>query len=324
MLSETKTLRQSYKASMLAVVLAFCLIAATMLTTTALRPGLAYGEDGTFTSAAATPDYTSYKIEVDSNGTQEVILTFTYPGAVSFNEEQPPSVHITIFGVTQNVDVSSYEDDLIFTVLPSPGYTSISNGILTFECDMEGVTYGGTAAIPIASDQSDPNKIYFPKTVIPIGVELTSSNQGMPSVTLDVTGLPLTNGMIHVGIYYEDESTGNRIPVWLNTGSNTDPIQVYTYTAFVDSYAPNNLDAAWVAQAIARYVGNDSNFDSSRYSITPTVIDADDASITIEDSLGEQYLYVYIFDDNLLQSLNTDYPSVIAAGGVLPPAPSIA
>lgn len=262
-------------------------------------------------------NYESYSVVYTDP--QTVVATFTYSGTapavtevtgVLLNEQPlklldgPPTPSVPGYFVVQAGNA------LVVSVYLNAGYATILRGIL--EVDFTTATDDVVA-------------------IIPMGATLSSSTEGEDEVTVTIDGDPSTsavagNGMIHVGLYYENEDE-ELVPIW-DSASDTDPIQVKTYTVFIDSYP--TATPAFIAKSIVTNVSRDSAFPSG-YTIAP---DLDDPASVILTSENDQQLYIYLFDDNLIKALNvaldddgqplTSYP-IIAGNkpdeGILPIVP---
>jgi hypothetical protein len=261
--------------------------------------------------------------------TLEIVLTFD--GAVA--AEDPGAAikaTVTINGpATARVQTCTPSGNtLTIDLAASMGYNTVLQGLLAVT-GYANMTIGG------AAPGSDDN---LATTVIPLGEVVTYGNEGLVDnptapVTLTISDTNPSNyavsgnGMIHLGLYSAEGGSSDRlIPIW-NALSDTDPIQVYTQTAFVDDYTtflqPNG--AAALATTIIKYINADSAFDKNTYSLTSSgnVISF---SKLVPD--GEP-LYMYIFDDNLIKAIqnadvqyeNITYQDIKDNSGILPIEP---
>jgi hypothetical protein len=167
-------------------------------------------------------------------------------------------------------------------------------------------------------DFTDPNDSIT--TIIPLGVTYTKSGFGAAAASITLTAPPTGNGMLHVGIY-SSASPGAATITPIPSSGTKDPINVNTYTAFIDDYKsfdpavyPDGLTR--LAKLIVSSISTDSAFPSSNYTISSS-----GATVTLMNDSGVPRLFIYIFDDTLLKFKGTNYNSVVTANGVLPRTP---
>jgi hypothetical protein len=245
--------------------------------------------------------YSSYSVSFVGGTSGTITVTFTYPQGTA-----PATSPIT--GVALNGTALTHTDTLSgdkWTVVAdvSSMYT-ILQGILD-------VTF------------STPGDDL--ETIVPL-LAVNYDDEGTNSPTMQVASSAFGNGMIHVGLYESATAlTSDPLtPVW-GASSDTDPIKVYTQTAFIDSY--DAMDAAAVARKIVSDIKADSAFPKD-YDIV-----AVGTTVTFTKPGETPYLYIHIFDDNLIQSINANpagpgdvaYKQIAAgtygAVGVLPVPP---
>lgn len=286
----------------------------------ALVPAFAMNQARAAVTASA--DFTSYEISIVDNvdyGPQALRIAYEYDDEV-YIEGTIDSYKITINGGPSNRATDFAAEGNWFVIYLEAGtYTSVYNARLTVDVSLEDHVYigggsasGGVQATDISSDPSTGN---FPETVIPLCATFeTGYTPGDESTSVDVESLPAGNGMIHVGLYtLVGGSTGHLEPIY--TGTSSDPIQVNTYPVFVDNYT-NLSDEADLAALIVKYVGSAANLPNNY------TLEASGATLTLTNATAPGLpMYIYIFDDNLLQNIGYTYQEIIDAGGVLEEIP---
>jgi hypothetical protein len=260
----------------------------------------------------------NHSLAVLSDQSLGITLTFGGPVVLGANA----AVTVTINGIPnpRTPVLSATEETLTVTVPPAAGYNNYLEGIVSVS-DYVGITIGGAA--PDAGDN-------LPRTIIPLGEQVGYGNEGSTGpVTMTIsTNDPAlytvnSNGMIHVGLYYRDGN--NLIPIWDPAVTDSSPIQVKTFTVFIDSYTryeqPAGAEA--LATAIFRTVTSDPAFLSADYSITSS-----GNVVSFTNAAGKTLpLHMYIFDDNLIKALaavdpEASYDSIRSDQGVLPGIPA--
>lgn len=263
---------------------------------------------------AATASPTGYSISTEATGEydQHVLVTVDYGSAVNITSEEAlqgsltgasPTATITIAGrdITSDayyrpVTFSASGNSLIIDIgncedaLGAPAFTAQYSGVIDVDGTLAGVTVGGDTLAPL--------DIY---TVIPTGVALTATGQGTDEVTATVSHLANVRGMVHIGIY-EKNGSGTLVPISPSAGV----INVYTYVIHAHNFTTMTLSQ--YASAIAALS-------------LPTgyTIGASGDTITLTSSDSSSQLYLYIFDDDLLQDLDQTFTGVNTGEGEMTP-----
>jgi hypothetical protein len=247
--------------------------------------------------------YSSYSVAIDdsipSPASPNVVVTFTYPTTLTFSEPYD-NIVATINNVSYKAEGTGTGTNVFTVTIPLGSYPTVIDGILNLTSDMTGV-----------SPTVDAISLY---TVIPLVAQATAENEG-DAVTASITigSGPKSNGMIHVGLYTPPASTPPALtPAWI-APSDTSPIQVKTYTVFIDNFPPA-ISAADVAALIEKAVLSDPAFDSTTYDIS-----SNGPTVTFSKKVASAVLlYIYIFDDNLIHRLGgLDYQDVVDEKGDL-------
>jgi hypothetical protein len=249
----------------------------------------------------ATVDYESEKITINPSApspivSPAVVVTFTYEDLVGLDPNDLPDVTVAISNLAVDpirVHLSADRTEFIVTIDADMGYPMVTNALITVDAkEMEKVSIGS------GGDEANDFTL---STVIPLGPTVSLTGEGDNPVSVDVLASPQINGMIHVGLYQsvDNDPFSPLTPLWATGVSDTDPIQVKTYTVFVDGY--NNMTPERVAAAIVSSVGSDPAFTG----LTDYTISSNAATVELEyTGAGDAYLYIYIFDDDLINAVN--------------------
>jgi hypothetical protein len=273
-------------------------------------------------AAGTGVSYNTYTVEGTNTGGstpiedgQHVQLTFNYSGSVVVT---PPAAgdswnnYIAISIAGRNIEddtgtyyrpytVTSTGSSLLIDIGPvmsgsTPAFTAQFEGTINLQTKNLGtlVTAGGTGV--------DDITLY---TVIPTQVHVMNQNVSGGVTTAIVDSRAVVRGMFHVGIY-RDTANGLE-PVW--AGTDTSPIQVRTYTAHAHSFTTMTTDD--LAAEIVSAVSGDPAFPSGY------TIGSSGSVLTVTSADKTEMLYIYVFDDNLLQLESMTYAEAIASDGVL-------
>jgi hypothetical protein len=276
-------------------------------------------------AAGAGVTYNSYSIEsvntsspIPAESGQEQVLTFTYGGSISISDTAAAAkaFTITIGGsdVSSRIYTVSGSGTNTLTVLIGPYSGANMSGLITIDTSDLGlnnnVSVGGVGVDDIHIS-----------SVVPIGIEYTKTNEAANPASITLTSYAQVRGMFHIGLYAQTTSTGPLVPIWDDT-SSTGTILVDTYTAHAHDFP--TMDPSTLAKTIVDAVTINPAFDQTIYTIT-----ASGATVTLTSKNAET-LYIYLFDDNLIQAVNANAPFQVdytylsdpAIHGILPNAPA--
>lgn len=269
------------------------------------------------TAFAGTPTDPDYSISTyneapavyGTDNAQHVVVTIDYGQTVSVANTNAVmdglTVEIAGYDITADnyyrpVDVSAsgntlvldignvYTDDEIEGLIPY--FTAQYGGVIEIDGTPTGVTAGTTAVGAL--------DIY---TVIPTGVHVSmTGGAGTSTVSATVDHAANVRGMVHVAVY--DASTGNMVPV--NSSTTAGNLQVGAYVMHAHNF---------MTLTTANFASNIAGFS------LPTGYDiaASGSNLTLTGPTGSE-LYLYIFDDNMLQSLGWTFSGVVSNDGVMP------
>ncbi|MDR3365064.1 MAG: hypothetical protein LBS91_09025 [Clostridiales Family XIII bacterium] len=267
-------------------------------------------------------DYTGYYVysrsgPIDLEGTQHVLVEFYYPGTLYWDITTPylpaGDLAVRLGGSTTWPEVVSGAGTDTLTVDLGPAY-ALMTGILNITSEFNGaITIDGD---PIAEISLD--------TVAPTGVNFDANSlqaEQIPAegvATVRVKHTANVRGMVHIGLYSSKNPIGPLLPLSTTIGN----AGVYTFTTHAHDFANQNDEdfATDIVNAV-----NGSGSLPAGYTIA---VDANDpAVITLTSADDTQFVWIYIFDDDLIQALNNGsaggitYDSIVTALGVLPNIP---
>lgn len=270
------------------------------------------------TAFAGTPTDPDYSISTYNVGpalasgdnAQHVVVTIDYGQTVSVADTDAVmnglTVEIAGYDITADnykrpVDVSVSGNTLVLDIgnvytvdeygdPVAPTFTAQYGGVIEIDGTPTGVTAGVTAVGAL--------DIY---TVIPTGVHVSmTGGAGTSTVSATVDHAANVRGMVHVAVY--DASTGNMVPV--NSSTTAGNLQVGAYVTHAH---------AFMTLTTANFASNIAGFSlPAGYGIT-----ASGSNLTLTGPTGSE-LYLYIFDDNMLQSLGWTFSGVVSNDGVMP------
>lgn len=170
-----------------------------------------------------------------------------------------------------------------------PVFTAQYGAVIDVEGVPGGVSVGGS--VPESVDIH---------TVIPSGVEIAmNSGEGTNSLSATVTHAANVRSMVHVALY--DGSTGSLVPV--NTSTTAGNLHVGTYNLHAHNFLTQGTD--YFASGIAGLTL------PAGYGIT-----ASGSNLTVTGPAGSA-LYLYVFDDAMLQSLGWTFDGIVSNDGVM-------
>jgi hypothetical protein len=269
--------------------------------------------------------YENYATYVNSSTppltTQEATVTFTYTDDLDFAagyDEDDLVDYFTVLLAGRNVETSAYQRVLSVTVDGNQLTVELSSWVL----GAPGVIAQFSGLINIVSSglgdiltvDGDPVEDIDLTTILPLGTVAYTLivEGGAGTASIEITSVPTVRGILSIGIYQLVDGELVPIDTTLNAQEAAlSPVYVNGVNAYI-AHFPNfdtvTTTAAAAAQ-IAQYltdggtVANPAPMLADGYTIT-----ADGSTLTVTGP-SDETLYLYIFDDNLIQEVNA------AAGG---------
>jgi hypothetical protein len=291
--------------------------------------------------------YISYGIVADATddstpaleiATQYVEVRFTYNGQV-FIADPAAAVddfYIAIAGnpITASqrpLTVSADGNDLVLTIGPNavtPPPTAIQGGIITITA-----TATDLAADIVVSPNNTPTAIDL-TTLIPGGTALAAGSfagEGNNPVSVDIATRPQVRGIVNIGIYKAGPGT-TLVPIDLTVNDQLADLSS-GFANGLNAYPAHfpNFQTATPATTAADIAYTLTNGESPGGMAAVAIaegytITASGSTLTVTGPAGEEALYIYIVDDELIKALaragySTTYTTLAANGGILPGTP---
>lgn len=272
---------------------------------------------GTPTAAfAATPDSPTYTLssyntpdeKVGSDNGQHIVLTIDYGAPVTLEDDTVDAVmggnfDITIAGYSiksadykRPVTAVADGNKLVLDI----GNCVDGNGVPSFTAVYGGVIQVTGTPANVDVDGASPSALSI-YTVVPTGIHVSmTAGEGTSTLSATVDHVANIRGMYHVALY--DGATGSMVPVNAG-GTAAGNLKVGAYTSHAHKYM--TMGTAQFASAIAGFSLPEG------YAIT-----ANGSDLTVTGPAGSK-LYLYIFDDNMLQELGQTFNGVISNEGVM-------
>lgn len=297
-----------------------CAVALTMICAPAAFAGTITNPDITVSSYNAAPAVSG------TDNAQHVVVNIDYGSTVAVEDADNAATGLTITIAGYNITASNYTRPVtasasgtslvldignVYTTdiygNTAAAFTAQYGGVIQIYGTPTGVTAGGTTVGALATSASPY------KTVIPSGVDIAMTNAGTSSVTATVDHTANVRSMVHVIVYNRTATTVNGVTTYTYTPVNSGGTTAGNLAVGAASTHAHNFMTMTTAQLASGAYSALNAVMPSGYSMAYA---AGTSSFTVSGPSGSS-LYVYVFDDSMLNTLGWNFTGVVSNSGVM-------